>query len=268
MAERWEDVFDRTKGLDPVARGVEWSKWNDSVYSDPAREALAEPGWQDFYKQVAGRGAQAPVAGDPRYAQWQQQSRAQQQTVIQDLMRAAAGDPNSYAQQQLRSSMANARGGVAALGGAQRGQGAGSGLRGISATQAGVNAAQGAQSALLMQQEQMAAYNQLVQALQQGRQQDMGYDSMMAQQSLAGQGEADRMYQQMLGLGINDTVGRTQNQLGYGAAKIGVDTAQREMDRNVYQSLLNAGGTAFSTAQQAFAPKSDRQKIEDAFNGG
>lgn len=278
--QRWIEEFDKAKSKGTPEQAAAWlsslfgggdggSKLGDEFYKDPAFDAAKDTGWQSYFERTAKAGPQAPVSGDPQLAAWQQESRRRQQTHIQDLMRAAAGDPNSYAQQQLQAGMSRARGGVAAVAGARRGLGAGAGLRGLGATQAGLDAEQGAQSALLLQQERMAAQEALVQALQTGREQDAAFDAMGARQTLAGQSEADRMYQQIVGLGAADTLGRTQNQLGLGAAAVGVDTAQRQLDSSMMNSLLGAGASGLSTAADAWQSgqaASNRSAIESAFN--
>lgn len=176
------------------------------------------------------------------------QSRNSQNAVIQDLLRAAQGDPNSYAQQQLRTGMSQARGGAAAMGTAARGQGAGQAMRGIGAQQSAINAQQNAQSKLLMAQEQMQGRSALLQGLQGMRGLDTAEAGLRAGiQTQSRDANIDTL-QALLGGGVKNSIGLANDQLGYQAMLSGDMEARQRLDDETFNNYLNRGLNAASTS--------------------
>lgn len=179
----------------------------------------------------------------------QDQSRAWQQQVMQDLQRQAAGDPNSRAQQQLSQGYADARAGQSALGSTMRGTGGAAGLRhgvmGAGSLQRGYAGDQ----QMLMAQEQQSAQAALAQMLAQQRQQDAGQAQAMAGNAMGNQRLDDALQQYY----TQGTIGRALAGHQYGAdlsrAQLGFDLDARSVAEQQRRDAAQAAGTAFSVLQ-------------------
>lgn len=237
--------------LTPVDFAKQWEADPDNIIGNGVRNSLrTSPTQTALIGKLQGGVGGAGLPYDPRIQNNLNQARGQQTTVIQDLLRAAQGDPNSYAQQQLRTGFNQARGGVAALGAAARGQGAGQAMRGIAGSQAGLATQQNAQRQLLQAQEQQQAIQALLQAQQAQRGQDISNAGLSSQLGLAGQNEADKQYQNLLNLGLKGTAGLAEDQLAFLGAQTGADVTRDRLDSQLYGDLINAANAGVATASK------------------
>lgn len=170
-----------------------------------------------------------------------QQARQQQANIIQDLHRAAQGDPNSLAQQQLRQSGAQARGAAASMAGAIRGQGVGSAMRGLGATQANMGMQQNAQAQQLQMQERIQAQNALAAALQGQRAGDIGQSGLGAGILNQRQTQNDDVYTRLLGGMRGASNMADQTELDYLGATTGADIERQRLDMAAANQLSGAG---------------------------
>lgn len=195
----------------------------------------------------------------------QDQARAQQQQVIQDLQRQAMGDPNSRAQQQLQQGYGQAQAQQASLGSTMRGQSAGASMRGIQAGQQDIQRGLAGDQQMLQLQEQQAAQQMLAQLLAQQQGQDITQAQGMANTALGAQSldEAMRQFYAQQGSRYNVEQGQIQGERG--RAQLGFDLEGADITNRLIRQGVNAAATGLSTwAQQ---PKSSQQTIDDAFNG-
>ena len=142
--------------------------------------ANKNPYWDQYFKDQFG-------ANLPSYSYAsgnQDQARAQQMQVIQDLQRQAAGDPNSLAQQQLSQGYGAAQAQQSSLGSTMRGQSAGAAARSTMAGQQGIQRGYAGDQQMLQAQEQQAAQAMLAQLLAQQQGQDITQATDMAQGGL------------------------------------------------------------------------------------
>jgi len=226
----------------PAASAVEnWMQQNDQKRTS-AVTAARDPYWDDYFRQNASSylsGGPAPITADPT---GQDQARAFQSMTLQDLHNAAQGDPNSYAQQQLRASTQQAQAGASSLGAAIQGQGAGQGLRNIDASQAMIGARGAAQAETLKLQEQQAAMAAYLQALQQQRGQDAAKAGFDANLALKNQEQRNQGAQFYLGQGVGSAIQSGDENVGYQNAKYGFGLQQNALNQQLYSTLLGAGG--------------------------
>lgn len=194
---------------------------------------------RSVYNQLMS-GAARGTPGYTADASNQAGARQYQTQTIQDLLKAARGDPNSYAQQQLRAGMGQARGNVSTLGAAVRGQGAGAAMRGIGATQAGLDMQQQQQARILQVQEQQAATQALLQALQQQRGQDVGLAGIQAQERLGNTAESDRVFNDYMAAALRDSIGGSNNRLGMAGAAAGTALQQQGINSAMADSAVGA----------------------------
>lgn len=175
------------------------------------------------------------------------QARAEQQRVIQELQRQAAGDMGSLAQQQLAQFYGQARAQQSSLGSTMRGQGAGAAMRGIQQGQAGIQRSLPGEQQMLMLQEQQAAQALLAQMLQQQREQDIGFSGAQASALLGSQGNLDEMMRAYGQLETSLLKGNQGAALDSIRAEMGLDPAQRALTNQYLQALSSAGSAAMGT---------------------
>lgn len=108
----------------------------------------------------------------------QNQTRAQQMQLMQQLQQQASGQGPSLAQMQLKQAQGQNMAQAAALGQSQRGAGQGALLKNIQNQQAGIASGMANDSAMARLQEQMQARNMLGQNLSGVRGQDLGVAGM------------------------------------------------------------------------------------------
>lgn len=195
----------------------------------------------------------------------QDQARAQQQQVIQDLQRQAMGDPNSRAQQQLRQGYGAAQAQQASLGSTMRGQSAGAAMRGVQAGQQGIQRGLAGDQQMLQLQEQQAAQQMLAQLLAQQQGQDITQAQGTANAALGAQSldEAMRQFYAQQGSRYNVEQGQIQGERG--RAQLGFDLEGADITNRLIRQGVNAAATGLAT--WAGQPKSSQQTIDDAFNG-
>lgn len=185
----------------------------------------------------------------------QEQARRMQQQTIQGLFQAARGDRNSFAQQQLQQGFNQARGGVAALGAARRGVGAGQALRGIGAGQANLSMQQGMQSDMLMAQEKQAAQQQLMQYLEAQRGQDLAMAGINSNQALGTQQIGNSIALGQAGAMAGNRATGQQTGLDMLGIKTGADIRRQEnLDRLLMQGIGAGATAAGSLATMNFGP--------------
>ncbi len=205
-----------------------------------------DPYWSNWFRDHAQN---QQNRANPYQTGNQDQARLQQQQVIQDLQRAAAGDRNSQAQQQLAQAYGGAQQQQASLGSTMRGQSAGAAMRGIQAGQQGIGRGLAGDQQMLQIQEQQAAQQMLAQLLAQQQGQDIGQAQGMAQGALGSQGLDDARRQFYMGGGIGTDLAGSQLGQDYARADLGFDLEGQNIRDNFNQSLINTGATAAGTAQ-------------------
>lgn len=209
----------------------------------------AAPSWLDFYRQQMNG---FPQFSNPYSSINSEQARAEQQRVIQDLQRSAAGDMNSLAQQQLRQGYGAAQAQQSSLGSTMRGQSAGAAMRGVQQGQQGIQRGLAGDQQMLKLQEQQAAQALLAQMLAQQHQQDIMQAQGSAQGALGAQGLNQGMQQFYTSGLIGQMLGNYQYGADMGRANLGFDLeSQSVLDQN-RRDALNALATAGTTAAQAF----------------
>lgn len=176
------------------------------------------------------------------------QSRAQQDSVIQTLHRLALGDPNSEAQQSLRNSFDQARAGQASAASLQRHGNAGTMANAVSNNQQDLTAQQTGASNVLQSQEQQSASQALLQLLAQQRGQDQNLADMSAQGSLKNQqlDQQTRDFYSRLGMGSDLSVMTNKNAAV--TAGLGFDQQSRDMSQQFWQQIMQGAGTAAGAA--------------------
>jgi hypothetical protein len=198
----------------------------------------------------------------------QDQARTRQQQVIQDLQRAAMGDPNSRAQQGLREAYGAANSQQSSLGSTMRGQSAGAAMRGVQQGQQGLHRNMVGDQQMLQLQEQQAAQQMLAQLLSQQQGQDIAQAQGMAQGVNQGNAmdEAMRQFYAQQGSGLN----QEQGQIGMerNAAQLGFDLEGRNTTNRLLRQGAGALATAFATGSSQGGGKSSQQTIDNAFNNG
>jgi hypothetical protein len=205
--------------------------------------------WSNYFKnQFAGFQPQ----NTPYSTTNQDQARTRQQQVIQDLQRAAMGDPNSRAQQQLKQGYDAAQSQQASLGSTMRGQSAGAAMRGVHAGQQGIQRGLAGDQQMLQVQEQQAAQQQLAQLLAQQQGQDTAQAQGMAQNSIGNAGLNDAMSQFYFGAGAGTDIAHQQLQGERGRANLGFDLEGRSIDDKFYQQLMGFGAGAAGTAASVY----------------
>lgn len=214
----------------------------------------ADPYWSNWFLQ----GAQSPQGAfsNPYQTANQDQARAQQQQVIQDLQRQATGDPNSRAQQQLRQGYGAAQAQQASLGSTMRGQSAGAAMRGVQAGQQGIQRGLAGDQQMLQLQEQQAAQQMLAQMLAQQQGQDIAQAQGMAQGALGAQGLNDAMQQFYMQGGIQAALGANQFSQDQARAQLGFDLESQNLRDQFNQGLVGMGQGAAGTALSMWGPKS------------
>lgn len=207
------------------------------------------PSWTDQYR----RWAQGMSPARNPYSNINSEiARTQQQQVIQDLQKQAAGDMNSLAQQQLGSSYGQAQAQQASLGSSMRGQGAGAAMRGIQQGQQGIQRGFAGDQQMLKLQEQQAAQAMLAQMLAQQQQQDIGQAQGMAQGQLGAQGLNQGMQQFYTSGLIGGMLGDYQHDADKGRAALGFDLDAQDVTEARRRAAMNALATAGVTAANAY----------------
>ena len=233
--------------------------------------AVADAGarwWEQFY-QNGPASVQMPGFQTAN----QDQSRAYQQQVIQDLQRQAAGDPNSLAQQQLQQGYGAARSQQSSLGSTMRGQSAGAAMRGVQAGQSGIQRGLAGDQQMLQLQEQQAAQQMLAQLLAQQQGQDITQAQGMAGAQLGAQGLNNAMSQFYAQQGLNAGLNREQTDWDRVLAQYGFDLENAGVLKGLVNSGVGALGTASGVAGQAWGGgnsggQSSQSIIDDAFDNG
>lgn len=209
--------------------------------------------WRDFYRQGYNSPGQTPVGFQTGN---QDQARLEQERVIQDLQRAARGDPNSLAQQQLAQGYQGAQQQQASLGSTMRGQSAGAAMRGVQAGQQGIQRGLAGDQQMLQLQEQQAAQQMLAQLLSQQQGQDISQAQSMAGAAQGSQGLNDAMMQFYLGGGVGQDLAATERQNQIGRAQAGFTDANNA----ITTQLFNAGAGATAGALGTYGTFGTPQK--------
>jgi len=211
--------------------------------------AMGTSPWTQFY----GDQMNAAPLNIPGYQTANQdQSRAYQQQVIQDLQRQAAGDPNSLAQQQLQQGYGAARSQQSSLGSTMRGQSAGAAMRGVQAGQSGIQRGLAGDQQMLQLQEQQAAQQMLAQLLAQQQGQDISQAQGMAGAQLGAQGLNQAMQQFYTGGYIDQLLGNYQWQADKGRAELGFDLEAQNLLDQQRRAAAAAAAAGAGTLNAAF----------------
>lgn len=220
----------------------------DQIDQNPNSVSLGtKPGddyWREFYRQGYNSPGAAPVNFQTAN---QDQARTQQEQVIQDLQRAARGDPNSLAQQQLRAGYQGAQSQQSSLGSTMRGQSAGAAMRSIGAGQQGIQRGFAGDQMMLQNQEQQAAQAMLAQLLAQQHGQDITQAQSMAQGQLGSQGLNDAMRQFYLGGASGMDAAATERENQIARARMGYIDQNAALTQGLVNTGMNAGATALGT---------------------
>lgn len=197
----------------------------------------------------------------------QDQARQQQQQVIQDLQRAAMGDPSSRAQQGLRDAYGGATSQQSSLGSTMRGQDAGAAMRGIQAGQQGIQRGFAGDQQQLQLQEQLAAQQMLAQVLSQQQGQDINQAQGMAQGINQGNAMDEAMRQFYTQGRLESGLGR-ENRVAQGnRAALGIAQGYGDLAQTGINGAVGAGAGLLGTLGTMGNKKSSQQTIDDAFYG-
>lgn len=210
---------------------------------DRAQQGTRRNSWDDYF--AAGAPTRSNVAFDTTNAD---ASRTWQTQMIQDLQQAAAGNPNSRAQQGLQAGYADARAGQSALGSSMRGTGGGAGLRAGVLGAGNVQRGFAGDSAMLMNREQVAAQSLLAQQLAAQRGQDGQQAGAMASNALANTSLEDAMQQFYTQGGIGRDLSNYQYGAGLTSAQLGMDLESKDLEAQRNAALATSAGTAASAA--------------------
>jgi hypothetical protein len=199
----------------------------------------------------------------------QDQARLQQQQVIQDLQRQAAGDPNSLAQQQLQQGYGAAQAQQSSLGSTMRGQSAGAAMRSVQAGQQGIQRGLAGDQQMLQAQEQQAAQAMLAQLLAQQQGQDITQATGMAQGVNQGGALNEAMKQFYAQQGLELGLGREQRDKERQLTSLGLDQGYANLTKVAADRVVQAGAGLFGNLATSggSGPRSSQQTIDDAFNG-
>lgn len=229
----------------PVVHPVFGNVDTETTVTYPAHDRPVKtvgPYWQDKVKNAQ------PGKHVPYDTGLQDQARAQQEAVIQALLRQAQGDKDSIAQQQLRQSTRAGQGQLAGAA-AARGNfgGSGAAMRQVRSAQGAMSRESIDSSRLLMLQEQKAAQALLSQLYGTQQGQDLMSALGLSQNELANLGLDDRYMQGMLGLGAADAVSRDRAESDYLLYQTGLDLDRQRAARGELNNFLSAGGSALQT---------------------
>ena len=231
-----------------AAAGVDISKGKGVAAMGANRDTY----WDQYFKDQFG----ASLPGHSYGGDNQGQDRLQQQQVIQDLQRQAAGDPNSLAQQQLSQGYGAAEAQQSSLGSTMRGQSAGAAMRGVQAGQQGIQRGYAGDQQMLQAQEQQAAQAMLAQLLAQQHGQDITQATDMATGKLQHQSMIDKYRQAMMGAGLEAGTNAQANALHLGLASQGLDLESSKQTQDFYNKLIS-GGAAAAASASSFIPTSN-----------
>lgn len=220
--------------------------------------------WYDYFRQQAGAPAPTPVFNTTN----QDQARTQQQQVIQDLQRQAAGDPNSRAQQQLRQSYANAQSQQSSLGSTMRGQSAGAAMRGIQQGQQGIQRGLIGDQQMLQAQEQQAAQSMLAQILAQQQAQDIAQSQGMANTTLGGNALDDQMRDFYLNGMLGADIGATERQNATARTRLGFNDNMASLRDQLIRSGMQGLATGAATAGNFSSGSTGHTGVHDFDIGG
>lgn len=278
-------TFDAYVASNPPGTGTNNIYGNSQVGANSTRDPFTSGG-TDIYGQRQSERAAADAGARwweqhylngpasvqmPQYQTANQdQARTQQTQVIQDLQRAAAGDPNSRAQQQLAQGYGAARAQQASLGSTVRGQSAGAAMRGIQQGQAGIQRGFAGDQQMLQLQEQQAAQAMLAQLLAQQQGQDITQAQGMANASLGAQGLNNAMQQFYAQQSLDTGLNREQTDWDRVLAQYGFDLESQNVANGLIRQGTQAAGSLLGTAAQVYGqkPRSSQSVIDDAFNNG
>lgn len=185
-------------------------------------------------------------------AELPEESRARQEALIQDIQKQAQGDPNSYAQQQLRKSTEAAAAQQRSLASTMRGQGAGAAMRQGAYGAAGVGRGLAGNQALLMLQEQQAARAQLEQALAQQRGQDIQQEMDRARATAVGRDLLDSGTLFKLGGEIEASSADAQRRARDLLTQMGLDLESDKAAGDMRNKLVEGAGTALSLLEKSY----------------
>lgn len=248
-------------------------------YDPPNINGSSSTDWQNYFRQRFGNLAPLPGYNTAN----QDQARLQQQQVVQDLQRQAAGDMNSRAQQSLYAQNNAAQGQQRSLASTQRGVGAGAQMQQAQTGAAQVRSGLAGQQQQLYLQEKQAAQQQLAQQLAAMQGQDITQANNAADVNLRGQAMRDAMQQWYAGQGAQGALDEYELQHGYQLADLGFNLEAANVTNQFMNRGANAAATGLSTLSQldwgggqAVTPAASRGSstsgsssqsvIDDAFN--
>ena len=239
-------TFDAYVSANPpgtMSNNVAWGGKQPGVPASAQPAAQPNDYWSNFFM-----GGPSPVQMPQYDTTNQDQSRLEQQRVIQALQAQAAGDPNSQAQQQLRSAYGLAESQQSSLGSTMRGQSAGAAMRSIGQGQQDIARGLPGDQQMLQLQEQQAAQSMLAQMLQQ-QQQDIAQAQGMAGNTLGNRALEDQMKGFYLNGMLGQDVGASDRAAEIARARLGFN----DQMRGLYTQLANNGVNGFTTGLSTWA---------------
>ena len=268
-----------TPAAQPTRGGVANTTLGPALRLTPTEEAQAKEAafvgsignssdqnyWSNYFKNNASSAAMQMPGLDTTN---QNQARAQQTRVIQDLQAQASGKLTQPLRDQLQQGYSQSQAQQSSLGSTMRGQSAGAAQRGISAGQEGIQRGFAGDAQMLELQQQQAAQAMLAQLLQQQQGQDIGQAQAMASGQLQGDAlnQAMQEFYANSGLGFDTERGQIAHERNL--AVLGIDTANRDINKN----LLKTGGQALATGAATYAntnkkKTSSQDEIDAAYEG-
>ena len=238
-------TFDAYVSANPpgtMSNNVAWGGKQPGVPASAQPAAQPNDYWSNFFM-----GGPSPVQMPQYDTTNQDQSRLEQQRVIQALQAQAAGDPNSQAQQQLRSAYGLAESQQSSLGSTMRGQSAGAAMRSIGQGQQDIARGLPGDQQMLQLQEQQAAQSMLAQMLQQQQQQDIAQAHGMAGAQNDASALQNAMNQFYATAGSNYDISRGQIGAERNRAGLGFDLEGAGLTNALLQQLSQSGAGALGT---------------------
>lgn len=214
------------------------------AWKDPWQRPTQTTEWYDRLQRELQTGRALPQYN----SQYQDQSRAAQDALIQQLHAAAQGSMDTAAQQQLRQNVHTAQGQVAGAA-AARGNfgGAGAGMRYARQAQGQIGAQGDMAAQVLKLQEQQAAQALLAQMYQQQQGQDVTQANDLAQTALRSQGLMDQYYQGLGSLAQQGAVGQQQFNIDSALAQLGLNAQAGQIAQGWMNAGMGAAGGAAGT---------------------
>lgn len=180
------------------------------------------------------------------------------ESYLQDLQRQAQGDPNSYAQQQLKYGGQQALAQVQSVGNAMRQGNFGARQRMIGAQQGTMQSQLGQQSRLLGAQEQQAAAQMYSQLLGQYAKQQADLNAAKAEGRLSGNQMDEAMRRFYMGEGLGAQLDAMKLEADKQRAELGIGAKDSEFRNRQISDIGQGAATGVKILSDAYGNRGDK----------